>query len=112
MSAIQEQLAAYLAPITTLHAMVAPQNSAYPYATYQRIASTVNNVLNGPPSIDNTRIQIDVWASNYAAAQTLAGSIIAAMQAWPVQNILLSNYDLYERDVQVFRMLLEFSIWQ
>lgn len=112
MSTIQEQLVAYLAPVAPLHPMVAPQGIALPYVTYQRVASTVHNVLSGPPSIDNARIQVDVWASAYADVQTLAQSIIQAMQAWSVQNVLLSNYDLYEQDVKVFRVLLEFSIWQ
>lgn len=112
MSTIQEQLVAYLAPVTALHPMIAPQNTAYPHATYQRVANTIENVLSGPPPIDNMRIQIDVWAQTYQGAQTLAAQIIAAMQAWSVQNVLISNYDLYEQDVQVFRVLLEFSIWQ
>lgn len=112
MSTIQEQLVAYLAPITALHPMVAPQGSALPYATYQRVASPVTNVLSGAPPIENTRLQVDVWASTYQAAQTLARSITTAMQAWAVQNVLLNSYDLYEQDVKVYRVLLEFSIWQ
>lgn len=116
MSTIQEQMVAHLAPTAALHPMIAPQGTPLPYVTYQRITSNVNNVLSGPPSIDNVRMQVDVWADvasgGYARAQSLAQSIIAAMQAWPVQNVLLNNYDLYEQDVQVFRVLLEFSIWQ
>lgn len=112
MSTIQEQLVAYLQPIAALHPMLAPQNAALPYVTYQRVANSVNNVLSGPPSIDNTRIQLDVWAASYPDAQALAQSITAAMQQWAVQNVLLTSYDLYEQDVQVFRVLLEFSIWQ
>lgn len=112
MSAIQEQMVTYLAPTSALHPMIAPQGTQLPYVTYQRIASNVNNVLSGPPSIDNMRMQIDVMARTYAESQTLAQAIIASMQAWPVQNVLISNYDLYEQDVQVFRVLLEFSIWQ
>jgi hypothetical protein len=116
MSAIQEQLVVYLAPTATLYAMIAPQGTPLPYVTYQRITSNVNNVLSGPPSIENVRMQVDVWADvasgGYARAQALAQSIVTAMQAWPVQNVLLNSYDLYEQDVQVFRVLLEFSIWQ
>lgn len=112
MSTIQEQLVTYLAQTAAIYPMVAPQGTALPYVTYQRVASTVNNVLSGAPSIDNARMQIDVWASSYAGAQALAQSIIRAMQAWPVQNVLLNNYDLYEQEVKVYRVLLEFSIWQ
>jgi len=112
MSTIQEQLVAYLAPVAALHPMVAPQGTPLPYATYQRVASGVHNVLSGPPSIDNARIQVDVWAGTYAAAQALAQSIIQAMQQWTVQNVLLNNYDLYAQDVKTYRVLLEFSIWQ
>lgn len=112
MSSIQEQLVSYLAPVAALHPMVAPQGTSLPYVTYQRVSNTVNNVLSGPPSIDNTRIQVDVWDSTYAGVQALAQSLVAAMQTWSVQNVLISNYDLYEQDVQTFRVLLEFSIWQ
>lgn len=112
MSTIQEQLVAYLAPVAELHPLVAPQNTALPYVTYHRVASSVNNVLSGPPSIDNARMQIDVWGGTYAEAQRLAQAIIVAMQSWPVQNVLLNNYDLYEQEVKVYRVLLEFSIWQ
>ncbi len=112
MSTIQEQLVAYLTPTVALHPMVAPQGAPLPYATYQCVASAVNNVLSGPPSIDNTRIQVDAWAGTYPAAQALAKAIVDAMQAWPVQNILLNKYDLYAQEVQTYRVLLEFSIWQ
>jgi hypothetical protein len=112
MSSIQEQLVAYLAPTVNIHPLVAPQGTLLPYVTYQRVANTVNNVLTGPPSIDNVRMQIDVWASTYAEAQSLAKSLITAMQAWTVQNFLINEYDLYEQEVQVFRVLIEYSIWQ
>lgn len=112
MSMIQEQLAAYLAPTIAIYPMLAPQGTQAPYATYQRITSNVNNVLSGPPSIENTRMQIDVWASSYASAQAKSQAVIDAMQAWSVQNVLIASYDLYEQEVQIFRVLLEFSIWQ
>jgi hypothetical protein len=112
MSAIQEQLFIRLSGVATIHPMLAPQGSVLPYVTYQRVASNINNVLFGPPSIDNIRIQIDVWAGTYAGAQTLADAIKASMQGWAVQNTLQNEYDLYEQAVQTFRVLLEFSIWQ
>jgi hypothetical protein len=112
MSTIQEQLKAYLAPTATIYAIVTPQGTPLPYVTYQRVANNVENVLSGLPPIENVRMQVDVWAATYAGAQALKQSIIAAMQTWTVQNVLISDYDMYEQDVQVFRVLLEFSIWQ
>jgi hypothetical protein len=111
-STIQEQFVAQMAGVAAAHPIIAPQGTALPYVTYQRISSNVNNVLSGPPSIDNTRLQVDVWAGNYAAVQTLAAAVKARMLAWSVQNVLLIEYDLYEQDVQVFRVLLDYSIWQ
>lgn len=112
MSTIQEQMVAYLAPTAALHPRKAPQGTLPPYVTYHRVGSPTNNVLSGPPSIENVRMQIDVWAITYAEAQSLAQSIILAMQAWPVQNVLLNNYDLGDDVVNLERVLLEFSIWQ
>jgi hypothetical protein len=112
MTTIQEQLRAYLGPVASIYPIIAPQGSLPPYVTYQRVGSTVNNVLSGPPSIDQTRMQIDVWDTSYQGAQTLAAQIKTRMQAWPVQNILIGDYDLYEAPVKTFRVLMEFSIWQ
>jgi hypothetical protein len=109
---IQEQLLTYLSPITAIYPIIAPQGALPPYVTYQRVGSNVNNVLLGPPSIDNTRMQIDVWDLTYQGAQTLAAQIKTRMQSWPVQNILIGDYDLYEASVKTYRVLMEFSIWQ
>lgn len=112
MMTIQEQLLAQIGGIAPTHAIIAPQNSVLPYITYQRISNQVNNTLANGPSIDNTRMQIDIFASTYASAQTVAQAVTAAMKAWSVQNVKLLEYDLYESDVRVFRVLMDFSIWQ
>lgn len=112
MSTIQEQMVALLSPVIAIYPLTAPQGSSYPYATYQRVANPVENVLNGAPPIENTRLQIDIWATTYSDVQALARQVKAAMQAWTVQNVLISDYDLYEQEAKIPRVLLEFSIWQ
>jgi hypothetical protein len=112
MTTIQEQLLAYLSPVTSIYPIIAPQGAVLPYVTYQRVGSNVNNVLVGPPSIDQTRMQVDVWHTSYQGAQTLAAQIKTRMQGWSVQNVLIGDYDLYEASVKTYRVLMEFSIWQ
>lgn len=115
MSSIQEQLVAQLNGVAAggIWAIIAKQGASLPYITYQRITNTTNNVLagNGNPPVENTRIQIDVWGTTYAEAQAIAAAVKAAMLAWAVQNVLLLDYDLYEQDVKIYRVLLEYSIW-
>lgn len=115
MSTIQEQLAAQIGSAVggRVYPILAPQPSTLPYITYQRISNSVNNVLsgNGNPPIDNTRFQVDVWDVSYAAAQATAAAVKVAMLAWSVQNVLLLEYDLYEQEVRIFRVLLEYSTW-
>lgn len=112
---IQEQLQAILGAGTgvPVFPIVADQNAEYPHITYQRITSTNENVMegNGNPPISQCLMQIDVWAKTYAQAQSLSDSITAAMLAWLVQNIQVSSRDLFESDVRIYRMSMDYSIW-
>lgn len=96
-----------------VHPLTAAQNALPPYAVYQRIAGTVENTLtgNGAPPINNTRFQIDVWATTYAEAVSVAASVRALMLAWSVQNVLNLENDEYESDVMLYRVVLDYSVW-
>lgn len=115
MASLQEQLVSQLASVFSgrLYPMVAPDSVVKPYATYQRIANTVNNVLagNGNPPIENTRFQVDVWADSYGSAQATADAVKAAMLAWSVQNVQLLEADQYEAQTHLYRVLLDYSVW-
>lgn len=55
--------------------VIAPQGTAKPYATYQRISGPRLRNLDGPAGRAMPRIQIDAWAIDYAGAVALAGAI-------------------------------------
>lgn len=110
---VQEQLVTLLTPVAPIYPFTATQNTAPPYLIYQRVSSTVNNVLdgNGNPPINNTRMQIDCWGRNYAECQALAASVTTAMLGWFLQNVKLDEQDGYEEDVKLYRVILDFNIW-
>lgn len=90
------------------------EDDGYPFVTYQCMASPVENVMegNGSPPINNTRFQIDCYAKTYKGVIALTGAVIAAMQAWTVQNVALSSpEDFYESEIRAFRRMVEFSVW-
>lgn len=66
---------------------------------------------NGSPPISQCRMQIDVWAKTYAQAQVLSDQVTASMLGWSVQNVQISSRDLYESDVKIYRMSMDYSIW-
>lgn len=90
------------------------QAAGYPFVTYQCLASPVENILdgNGAPPINNTRFQIDCYDRGYKGVRALTKAIIAALQAWGVQNtVQTSPEDFYESEIQAYREMFEVSVW-
>lgn len=93
---------------------VAPEGVVPPYATYTRVSAVEDPTLDtngGAGNATNTRLQIDVFATTYAAAQSSASAVKTALKGWAAENILLDEQDLYEPDTKLHRVLLEASIW-
>lgn len=82
-----------------------------PYITWQEIYSSQYIVVDNPTDPEVKRLQIDVWASTYSAAKTLAKQVMTAMQGASFQNIPIESQDLYEEVSKEFRVLLEYSVW-
>lgn len=55
-----------------------PQGSALPAVTLQTVADARNQHLKGFDSIQPARVQIDIWALNYATARSVAEAVLAA----------------------------------
>ena len=86
---IQQQLVALLSGATDAGSRVyppAPEQPLRPYITYQRISASSENVLSGSSGLINTRMQIDVYATTYEQAQT-----IAAQQK--LLDVLMESHD-------------------
>ena len=93
------------------YAINTAQPPVYPYIVWQRIVSTPNVSLKGPSDLQNTRIQVDVYARRISDADTLQKLIAAAFAGWSVQNVPLSDQDMYEPDVKAFRISSDWSVW-
>jgi len=113
---LQTDLFALLASAFTdcVYPMVAPADTPTPYAVYSRISTleiTSLDTNGGAGNAYTTRLQIDVYAATYAAAQAKAGEVKAALKGWAVENIVDSEQDLYEPDTQLHRVLLDLTAW-
>lgn len=85
-----------------------------PYVTYSRVVSLEQSTLDangGTGNASNTRLQVDIWAESYGAAQALAAQVKAALKGWSTENIVLSEQDDFEPDTRLHRCLLDLSVW-
>lgn len=63
---------------------IAPAGTRMPYATYSQVGGSVVNPINGAdPGIKSARVQINVWATTRATANTKMRAIEAALRPAP-----------------------------
>lgn len=110
---IQEHLVALLSPLVSggVFPNIAPASVAAPYIVYSVVASSPESVMSGPPSIKNTRFQVDCYSPSYLAVQTLATQVEDAMATWVIQNVPLMKMDRIDSDANLHRVILDFSVW-
>lgn len=112
---MQTQLVTLLSGATDAGARVSPLTVAdgtpRPYITYQRISAQPENVLSGSTGLINTRVQMDIYADTYAQAQSVAAAVAALMAGWTLQNVSNAASDIYEAEVKLHRVLLDYSVW-
>lgn len=109
-----EQVQAVLAPLASGGSWYAVNTSSppeYPYITFQRIVSKVNNTMAGPSDLQNTVFQIDAWAERISEASAIATAIAEAMQAASFTAIQIMRHDLWEKDVKAHRCIADYSCW-
>jgi hypothetical protein len=94
-----------------VYPVIAPDLVLRPYIVYLRVTSNDENVLSGATGLYNTRIQLDMYADSYAAAQALAAQVDARMAGWIMQNVSLGAQDLYEPDPKLHRVRADYSVW-
>ncbi len=92
--------------------LVMPQNPTYPAIVYSRISSNPENVLEGGSTIDQVRIQIDCYATTYGSAKSLAEQVRTAMEQASFKGTLQFDFDDYEPDVKVYRVVQDYYIWE
>lgn len=117
MPALIEQLQTVLNPTVaggTSYAINTAELNAgtvYPYGTFLFVSSTANNTLAGATDLQNTRVQVDLYAADPLTLDAAGKAVLAAMAAAPFQNVQLTSQDGYEDQVRVYRRSIDFSVW-
>jgi hypothetical protein len=85
------------------------QGETLPCVTLTLVAVTPMNHLNGAPSLDQNRIQVDAWAETYASARAVA---YACREALETAGLAMeSAFDTFEPDVDEYRVTQDFYYW-
>ncbi|MEN6474136.1 MAG: DUF3168 domain-containing protein [Syntrophaceae bacterium] len=97
---------------TRIYPVLLPQDPTLPAITYQRISNDPQNTMGGHGDLYNPRIQIDAWARSYSEIKSLELAIRTAMEAASAFSALeMSDQDLYEPDMEIYRISIDFSCW-
>lgn len=117
---VEEKIFSLLTTTTTITATLenrifpvrAPQTVPLPYAVYQRISGGQLNGLDGYLTLENPRIQIDVYSTSYSQVKTLAENIHTQMEtSTAFKNTLANDSDIYEDELNAYRITMDFSCW-
>ena len=96
-----------------------PQGYTLPALSYQRISTDRVHELDGVTGRAVARFQVDCWAETYQAVRDLANKVRLALDGHSgtlgsetgIGNIhLVSDRDLFEEDVEIYRATLDFQI--
>lgn len=110
---LEGDLQAILAALVSgrCYPLMAPDNVAKPYITFQTISDIQENDLRGFAGISKRRIQVDVYTTTYGATKALAASVKSGLAASSLGSLHLTSQDLYEPEVQLYRVSMDFSMW-
>ena len=102
-SAVTDLVGQRIAPIQTA------QNEALPNVVLTGISVVPQNHLNGAPSLDSNRVQVDIYAETYAEVRAVADACRNALEAG---NCVMDNeFDGFEPDVSEYRVTQDFLVW-
>lgn len=87
--------------------LVAPQGTAAPYITFQRISSLDTGAMDGTESLDMGRFQIKVFSKTYKESVIIAEAVKTEMEGYG--NKVMHNDD-YESDPILFVQQLDYIL--
>ncbi len=85
-----------------------PQDTPLPYLVWQTITGTPEIYLACPPDIDQTRIQIDIWAATGKDAEAAATAVRDVLESKGYMVSFLTDRD---PDTGAFRVSMDFEFW-
>lgn len=91
---------------------VAPANRVKPYIVYQAVGGADETTFDGVDALQNSRMQVSVWADSRAAASALIQQVRAALTAEPVLGVPIgAPVSVYEDDTKLYGSRQDYSIW-
>lgn len=98
-----------------LHPNVAPEKCPRPYGVFTEIVSPTEKTLDGNVPIQNSIVQIDIWAPTYAQAkacgESMEAAIKAANEADTLTAVQLSRRGRFDAETRLHGFMYEFSFW-
>lgn len=86
--------------------------AAFPAITYLRVSGDRIYSLSGYSTLENPRMQVDCWSTSFETTKGLADEVRQAMDnATAFASILISDQDLYEDEMKLYRISMDFSVW-
>jgi hypothetical protein len=67
---------------TRIYPFVMPQDALKPAVVYQRIDTQRDYSHSGEEDVKEARLQVTLWASDYAQAKTVGAKLVASLGAW------------------------------
>lgn len=80
-----------------------------PYITWTVVGGAPENYLEGAPTIDNGRIQVDTWSKDKLQCHSMAKLVRNLLEAR--SHMIGVPVSSFEPDTQLYRYTLEFSFW-
>lgn len=91
-----------------IYPLIAPDNAAVPYITYQLIATESHNLLSGAPNTERKVIQINCIADTYAVAKSVSEAVKSALNV--SVGYLNGEGDDYFPQTERHRVRLDFAL--
>lgn len=85
------------------------QAETLPNVTLELVTLVPQNHLNGAPTLDANRVQVDSWATTYAEAQAVADACRAALVAAGL--VMESASGGFDSDAEQYRVTQDFYVW-
>lgn len=86
----------------------APRDASYPFATYFVVSERKKQDIGAGIYAQVQRYQLDIWAKSYAQAKEIKEQAIEKLVELDATQI--SAQDLFEKEIEVYRELIQFYI--
>ena len=108
---LKTDLYACLKTLADAYPSTAPITAARPYITFQGVGGKEHESLADGGGAPRTRVQIDVWSTTAAEAESMAATAKVLLRAAFKIGEVLDNPDDFEVDTRLYRASFDVAIW-